>query len=86
MTGHPMAGWGMVAPEGCATESTLTTWIKEGLAFASSLPSRRNKKTSRDAGHRAGRGAKQIVPVFRGHLARSSSFPPYFHGTLVLIW
>jgi TfoX/Sxy family transcriptional regulator of competence genes len=40
MTGHPMAGWVMVAPEGCATESDLQTWVNQGLAFARSLPSK----------------------------------------------
>ena len=38
MTGHPMAGWVMVAPEGCASESILTAWIEEGVGFARSLP------------------------------------------------
>jgi hypothetical protein len=40
MTGHPMAGWIMVAPEGCATESDLQVWVGQGLAFARSLPAR----------------------------------------------
>jgi hypothetical protein len=40
MTGHPMAGWIMVAPEGCATESDLQTWVGQGLAFARSLPAK----------------------------------------------
>jgi TfoX/Sxy family transcriptional regulator of competence genes len=38
MTGHPMAGWVMVAPQGCATESKLKAWVDQGLAFANSLP------------------------------------------------
>jgi hypothetical protein len=37
MTGRPMGGWVMVAPQGCATESQLKAWIDQGLAFASSL-------------------------------------------------
>jgi TfoX/Sxy family transcriptional regulator of competence genes len=40
MTGHPMAGWVMVRPEGCATESALRAWVVQGLAFARSLPSK----------------------------------------------
>jgi TfoX/Sxy family transcriptional regulator of competence genes len=40
MTGRPMAGWVMVEPEGCATESNLKTWVEQGLAFARSLPAK----------------------------------------------
>jgi TfoX/Sxy family transcriptional regulator of competence genes len=40
LTGHPMAGWIMVAPQGCATESDLKTWIEQGLAFARSIPAK----------------------------------------------
>ena len=38
MTGRPMAGWVMVAPQGCATEQALKTWLEEGLTFTRSLP------------------------------------------------
>lgn len=38
MTGRPMAGWIMVEPLGCATESDLKAWVEQGLAFAASLP------------------------------------------------
>jgi TfoX/Sxy family transcriptional regulator of competence genes len=38
ITGRPMAGWIMVEPPGCATESDLQTWVDQGLAFARSLP------------------------------------------------
>jgi TfoX/Sxy family transcriptional regulator of competence genes len=38
MTGRPMAGWVLVEPEGCATESDLKAWVEQGLAFARSLP------------------------------------------------
>ena len=38
MTGHPMAGWIMVEPAGCATEKALQAWVEKGLAFARSLP------------------------------------------------
>ena len=40
MTGRPMAGWIMVAPQGCATESELQAWVGQGLAFARSLPAK----------------------------------------------
>ena len=40
MTGRPMAGWVMVEPEGCATESNLKIWVEQGLAFARSLPAK----------------------------------------------
>jgi TfoX/Sxy family transcriptional regulator of competence genes len=40
MTGHPMAGWIMVAPQGCATEKDLRAWVEQGLAFARSLPAK----------------------------------------------
>jgi TfoX/Sxy family transcriptional regulator of competence genes len=38
MTGRPMAGWVMVEPQGCATESELKVWVEQGMAFAASLP------------------------------------------------
>jgi hypothetical protein len=38
MTGRPMAGWIMVEPQGCATESELKAWVEQGLAFAATLP------------------------------------------------
>ena len=38
MTGHPMSGWIVVDPPGCATESALKAWVDLGLAFALSLP------------------------------------------------
>jgi TfoX/Sxy family transcriptional regulator of competence genes len=40
ITGHPMAGWIMVEPQGCATESDLQAWVAQGLAFARSLPAK----------------------------------------------
>jgi len=42
ITGRPMAGWVMVGPEGCATESDLKAWVEQGLAFARSLPAKDN--------------------------------------------
>jgi hypothetical protein len=40
ITGRPMAGWVMVAPEGCAREADLKAWVEQGLAFALSLPAK----------------------------------------------
>ena len=40
ITGHPMVGWIMVAPQGCATQSDLQAWVAQGLAFARSLPAK----------------------------------------------
>ena len=40
ITGKALKGWVMVAPEGCATESTLKAWVEQGLAFARSLPAK----------------------------------------------
>lgn len=40
MTGHPMTGWVMVSPQGCATGSELKAWIDQGVAFANSLPAK----------------------------------------------
>jgi TfoX/Sxy family transcriptional regulator of competence genes len=37
MTGRPMKGWLVVSPDGFATESTLDSWVSEGVAFARSL-------------------------------------------------
>jgi TfoX/Sxy family transcriptional regulator of competence genes len=38
MTGRPMTGWVVIAPEGCATEQSLSSWIQRGVAVAQSLP------------------------------------------------
>jgi TfoX/Sxy family transcriptional regulator of competence genes len=38
ITGRPMTGWVMVAPQGCADDEALRTWIQQGLDFASTLP------------------------------------------------
>jgi hypothetical protein len=40
MTGRPMKGWLVVSPDGFATESTLDSWVSEGVAFARSLPAK----------------------------------------------
>jgi TfoX/Sxy family transcriptional regulator of competence genes len=38
MTGRPMAGWIMVAPQDCALDVDLKDWIAQGVALARSLP------------------------------------------------
>ena len=38
ITGRPMTGWVMVAPEGCLTEKELENWVKQGIEFISTLP------------------------------------------------
>jgi TfoX/Sxy family transcriptional regulator of competence genes len=38
MTGRPMKGWILVAPEATEEDSELAQWITRGLDFAGSLP------------------------------------------------
>lgn len=38
MTGKPMTGWIMVAPEGYADTRDLTDWIQQGVDYVSTLP------------------------------------------------
>lgn len=38
LTGRPMKGWLLVEADGWKTEKQLSTWIKEGIEFASTLP------------------------------------------------
>ena len=38
ITGRPMKGWLMVEPEGYKTSKQLSTWVKEGVEFALTLP------------------------------------------------
>jgi len=38
MTGRPMKGWLVVAPEGCAEDTDLERWVARGVAYARSLP------------------------------------------------
>ncbi len=40
MTGRPMSGWIMVAPEGYENESNLRDWVRQGVEFARSLPAK----------------------------------------------
>ncbi len=36
----PMKGWLMVEPEGCKTKKQLSVWIKKGVEFTLTLPSK----------------------------------------------
>ncbi len=38
MTGRPMKGWILVAPEATAEQANLQRWVDAGLDFAGSLP------------------------------------------------
>ncbi len=38
ITGRPMTGWVMVAPDGLVDEGNLQHWIQLGVDFANTLP------------------------------------------------
>jgi TfoX/Sxy family transcriptional regulator of competence genes len=38
MTGRPMRGWILVAPDATADEADLERWVRRGERFAASLP------------------------------------------------
>jgi TfoX/Sxy family transcriptional regulator of competence genes len=38
ITGRPMTGWVMVAPEGCKSDEALEAWVRLGVDFALTLP------------------------------------------------
>ena len=38
MTGRPMRGWVLVAPEATADDGDLERWVRRGERFAASLP------------------------------------------------
>jgi TfoX/Sxy family transcriptional regulator of competence genes len=38
MTGRPMRGWVLVAPEATADDADLGRWVRRGEEFAASLP------------------------------------------------
>ena len=44
-TGKPMKGFVFVGAEGLKTGRMLTTWVDRGVAFASSLPPKKPKRT-----------------------------------------
>jgi TfoX/Sxy family transcriptional regulator of competence genes len=41
MTGRPMRGWILVAPEGVRTTRQLSAWVRRGADFARTLPAKR---------------------------------------------
>jgi hypothetical protein len=38
LTGRPMKGWIMVDPAGLEDDSAFDRWVRDGVAFARSLP------------------------------------------------
>jgi TfoX/Sxy family transcriptional regulator of competence genes len=40
MTGRPMKGWLLVAPDATADDADLERWVRRGEAFAASLPAK----------------------------------------------
>ena len=38
ITGRPMKGWLMVEPDGTKSAKQISTWVKEGVEFALTLP------------------------------------------------
>jgi TfoX-like protein len=40
LTGKPMKGWLLVEPGGVKTAKQLSAWVKEGVEFALTLPSK----------------------------------------------
>jgi TfoX/Sxy family transcriptional regulator of competence genes len=40
MRGRPMAGWLRIAPEGLKSKRQLERWVKRGVGYAKSLPSK----------------------------------------------
>ena len=40
LTGRPMKGWVLVAPEGVASDAGLVEWVTQGAEFAATLPAK----------------------------------------------
>lgn len=40
LTGRPMKGWLVVEADGVKTDKQLSTWVKEGIEFALTLPAK----------------------------------------------
>jgi TfoX/Sxy family transcriptional regulator of competence genes len=40
LTGRPMKGWLVVEADGVKTDKQLSTWVKEGVEFALTLPAK----------------------------------------------
>lgn len=39
-TGKPMAGWVLIAPEGCQSDEDMRYWVKLALEFTETLPAK----------------------------------------------
>ena len=40
LTGRPMKGWVLAAPEGVASDAGLAEWVTRGVEFAATLPAK----------------------------------------------
>ena len=40
LTGRPMKGWLVIEADGVKTDKQLSTWVKEGVEFALTLPAK----------------------------------------------
>jgi TfoX-like protein len=40
MSGRPMKGWVLIAPDGVTSDDDLSSWVAQGLEFARSLPAK----------------------------------------------
>ncbi len=40
LTGRPMKGWVLVAPEGVVSDAGLVEWVTQGAEFAATLPAK----------------------------------------------
>ena len=40
LTGRPMKGWVLVAPEGVASDAGVVEWVTQGAEFAATLPAK----------------------------------------------
>ena len=40
MTGRPMKGWVVISPQGCEEDKDLKAWVKQGVEYALTLPSK----------------------------------------------
>jgi TfoX/Sxy family transcriptional regulator of competence genes len=47
ITGRPMTGWVMVAPEGCREVPQLKAWLERAVAFVRTLPAKQPGKSGK---------------------------------------
>jgi hypothetical protein len=55
ITGRPMSGWILVAPEGTAGADALIEWVDRALAFVETLPPGKEKSKTKTLGPKAAR-------------------------------